>query len=423
MRSALWLLALFAAAVGLALFTTQSQGTVTLFWPPYRIDLSLNLVVLGLLGLFVLLYLAVRAISALFDLPSQAKAWRALQRERGMHAELQAAITNLLAGRFARARKLALLSAQHAHNLGTAVPASGQSRALAHLVAAEAAQALQDTGERDIQLKAALDVPLPSSAVHVREGAQMRAARWALDDRDPSHALIHLEQLPQGAARRTIALRMRLRASRQAKRHAQALDVARLLAKHGAFSKVASQSIVRSLAVATLTDAHDADQLQRAWEALSSAERAEPEVATHAAKRLVNLSASDSATWTPQDLHERARAWLEPIWNQYPQLSDGNQVRIVQALEASFETIDHTWLQKIDTAHKQLPGDARLQYLAGMACMRRELWGKAQQLLHDAAPQLKDEPLRKSAHRALALLAEQRGDARGAAAEWRKAAH
>ena len=46
MRFALWLLAIFAAAVGVALFATRSTGTVTLFWPPYRIDLSLNLVLL-----------------------------------------------------------------------------------------------------------------------------------------------------------------------------------------------------------------------------------------------------------------------------------------------------------------------------------------------------------------------------------------
>ena len=46
MRAALWLLALFAVAVAVALFAGNNQGTVTLYWPPYRVDLSLNLVLL-----------------------------------------------------------------------------------------------------------------------------------------------------------------------------------------------------------------------------------------------------------------------------------------------------------------------------------------------------------------------------------------
>ena len=46
MRAALWFLVLFGVAVASALFAGSNQGTVTLFWPPHRIDLSLNLVLL-----------------------------------------------------------------------------------------------------------------------------------------------------------------------------------------------------------------------------------------------------------------------------------------------------------------------------------------------------------------------------------------
>ena len=61
MRAALWLLALFGVAVAAALFAGNNQGTVTLYWPPYRIDLSLNMVVLLLVGSFVTIYAALRA--------------------------------------------------------------------------------------------------------------------------------------------------------------------------------------------------------------------------------------------------------------------------------------------------------------------------------------------------------------------------
>ena len=68
------------------------------------------------------------------------------------------------------------------------------------------------------------------------------------------------------------------------------------------------------------------------------------------------------------------------------------------------------------------PHDARLLYLSAMACLQRELWGKAQQLFTQAAQQLADAPLRASAWRHLAQLAEQRADADAAAHAWKQAA-
>src|SRR6187431_1237055 len=107
MRAALWLLALFGVAVAIALFAGNNQGTVTVFWPPYRVDLSLNLVLLLLCAAFVFIHAVLRAMSALFDLPTQALRWRAQQKERAMHAALLDSVAHLLAGRFLRSRKSA----------------------------------------------------------------------------------------------------------------------------------------------------------------------------------------------------------------------------------------------------------------------------------------------------------------------------
>jgi HemY protein len=438
MRAALGLLALFAAAVGIALFATRSTGTVTLFWPPYRIDLSLNLVLLLLTALFVLLYLAIRASSALLDLPAQAKAWRSKERQQAMHGELRDAMAHLLSGRFARAKKQALLAHQHAVSLSGSTGQKNTSlevQSMALLIAAESAQSMQDAPERERLVQAALAVPLPKSAVHFKEGATLRSARWMLDEHDPSTTLTRLSTLSQGAQRRTLALRLKLRALQQAKQQQQALETARMLAKHGGFSSDAAQSILRSLAIAAISQVHDADQLSHAWQQLTDAERLQPEVATHASQRLVNFSAqaSDAA-----ELRERARAWMQPVWQRYPQLGEAAQIRVVRALEASFAgdaahtgsalsatdstAVDPAWLASIETAQRQLPHDVRLQYLAGMVCLHRQLWGKAQQLLAACAPVLSDEAMRRSAWRSLAQLAEQRGDEAAALVAWRQAA-
>ena len=58
MRAALWLMALFGVAVAIAMFAGNNHGTVTVFVTPYRVDLSLNLVLLTLAGGFVILHFA-----------------------------------------------------------------------------------------------------------------------------------------------------------------------------------------------------------------------------------------------------------------------------------------------------------------------------------------------------------------------------
>ena len=105
MRAALWLLALFAVAVAIALFAGNNQGTVTVFWPPHRVDLSLNLVLLLLFAAFVFLHAALGALAALFDLPKQALRWRAQQKERAMHASMLDGFAHLLAGRLPLLRR------------------------------------------------------------------------------------------------------------------------------------------------------------------------------------------------------------------------------------------------------------------------------------------------------------------------------
>lgn len=422
MRAALWLLALFGVAVAAALFAGNNQGTVTLYWPPYRIDLSLNLVVLLLVGGFTTLYAALRALAALLELPHQARRWRVQQKERAMHHALLDALTHMLAGRFLRSRKSAMASLSQESALqsaGEPVPHGRQLRALAHLIAAESSHALQDRATRESHLQNALEeAPVRGNGQEqeLREGAQIRAARWSLDDRDPSATLERLAALPQGAARRTLALRIRLKATRQARQTRDALDTARLLGKHRAFSAGAAQSIVRGLAIELIQSSHDPLQLVQIWASLENSERSMPELAVQAAQRLAHLGGDAN----------QVRAWLLPVWERMVDLPDGLPdglaLKLIHSLEDGLATIDATWLARIEAAQQSNPRDARLQYLAGMACLKRQLWGKAQQLLTQAAAHLSDKGLRASAWRHLAELAEQRGDSQAAAQAWKAAA-
>jgi len=406
MRVALWLLALFGMAVAAALFAGNNQGTVTLFWPPYRMDMSLNMALLTLAGVFLLVHGALGALGALFDLPRQARRWRTQRRERAMHGALADAIALLVAGRYSRARRQAQAAIAQQRDAAAFDPPLAQARqleALAHLMAAESAHALQDRAARDEHLRqiTSLAADKPSAGLqNVREGALLWAARWSLEDQDAPGAMQHLGALPQGAARRVLALRLRLRASQQAQQSADALETARLLAKHKALSPLAAQSLRRGLALQWLGQAHDAAQLRQAWQGLDATERDMPEIALRAATRLHQLGGEPA----------QARDWLLPAWKQQQDLAPALRVRLMQALEVTLDSIDADWLSRIEQAQRASPADALLLYIAGMACMHRQLWGKAQQLLAQAAAVLQDDTLQRSACAALAQLAGQRGD-------------
>ena len=424
MRTILWFLALFGIAVTMALFAGNNQGTITVFWPPHRIDLSLNLVLLLLVGFFFTLYVALRALSVLLALPGEARRWRMLQRERALQQGLLDAMAQLMAGRFIRARKSAenlLIQEKALASSDDPLPYGENLRAMAHLLAAESAHALLDRNGRDAHARLVLDKTPSRDGQILHEGAQLRATRWALGDRDVQVALGLLNALPKGIARRTLALRLRFKAERLAGHTQAALDSARLLAKHRAFSPMAAQSILQGLARELVQESHDPAQLEKAWNQLEASEQITPEVATQAAQQMLLLG-GDVA---------QAQQWLMPVWEQMleasrPVLTVVQRTELVRVLDHSFalspEGPDAAWLARIEAAQMRQPNDAFLQYLAGFACLRLSLWGKSQQMLSQSLRQLQSDQLKRKAWVALAQLAQQRADPQAEIEAWRQAA-
>jgi len=427
MRAALWLLSLFALAAAGAWLAGNNQGTVTLFLAPYRVDMSLNLVLLIFVSVVLLVVVAQQALAALFALPKQAQRWRLQQKERAAHAALLDAISHFMAGRFLRARK----SAQTALEKEELMQAAGLTldhavslRTVSHVMVAESAHALQDKTLRQHHLaQAAVQAQLVPTAERqtLTEGVQLRAARWLLDDRDAEASLERLKELPPAVGRRMVAMRLLLKASRLAGQTAQALDTAVLLAKHRAFTPLAAESLVRGLILEWLTQVRDADGVQKLWQKLSPAQRKMPDVAAEVALRFMALGGPATT----------ARLWLEPLWaslqgDALAQWSPLQMLRVVQALERSQPDPQapdaRQSLARAEGLQQAQPRDPRLQYLAGMVCLRQRLWGKAQALLSQAVKGLKESELRRGAWLALAELAEQREDAVAATQAWKQAA-
>lgn len=423
MRAILWLLGLFVVAVVAALFAGDNHDTVTLFWEPYRIDVSLNLALVALAGLFVVLHMAFNAVSALLRIPQEARRWRMSQRERGMYSALLDALTLLVSGRFLRARKAAERVLEMDEALvrgGEKLPFAARLRAMAHLVAAESAHAVQDRGARETHWGRALLASQTREAQEMLDGVRLRAARWAFDDRQAGQALEQLNQLPLGTSRRTLALRIRFKAARLAGDARLALDTARLLTKHRAFSEMAGASIARGLAIEALRGTHDAVQVQKIWNGLDASEQQMPDVALFAARRLSECGGSAA----------QAQAWLMPVWKAAtevgPRLSEVQRIQLVATLETLFSqedaALDTQWLRRIEQAQSAHPADPLWNYLAGVACMHMQLWGKAQQLLRQSVGGIKEVEMRRRAWQRLGAMADDRQDTEAALAAYREAA-
>ena len=412
MRAVIWFVLLVAVAVVAAATLGTNDGLVTFYWGGWRLDLSLNLFLLLLVGTCFVLVTVIQAINGLLGLPRRAHEWRVARRDRSAQAAFRDALAQYFGGRYSRAQK----SAEQALAIQGDTPELAQDNeftVLGHLLAAGSAHRLQDRAGRDDALRAALDLSRKSPAARsAEEGARLLAAEWALDDRDALRASELLAELPQGVARRTHALRLKLQAARLGRQPQDALKTARLLAKHQGFSKVAAQGLLRSLAFESLDTARDADQLRRVWLQFDPVDRRDAFVAARAAARAAELGAADEA-----------RGWLRPFWEQITELGADERAAVALSLVNAVHGLGPEWLPRLEAAAQAFPRDGAVALAVGSALAERQLWGKARRLLEQAAADAQLAPVaRRKAWVALAQLAQQEGDATRAAEAFEGAA-
>jgi len=406
MRGVIWLVLLFTVAVVAATTLGSNDGLVTLYWQGWRTDLSLNLFVILLVGGCVALTTAVQALTALVSLPQRAGEWRAQRRERAANAAFREALAEYFGARYGRARK----AAQRALDIAQETPQlqnDADFRLLAQLLCAGSLHRLQDRTRRDEMLESAQRSMRKGAGQRSAEDAvRLLAAEWAVEDRDAPRALEALDALPAGVARRTHALRLKLQASRMARQPLNALQTARLLANHQAFSPLVAQSLLRSLAGESLEAAHDLQQLRRLWGQFDAADRRDPFVTARAVTRAVQLQA-----------HEDARAWLRPFWDGLSELSREDREQAALSLIEAMPGIGPDWLPRLESAAQAYGQEPAVLAAVGHAFAERKLWGKARKLLEHAAaaPSLSGK-VRRGAWRQLAALARHEADEPRAAA-------
>ena len=374
MRTLLWVVAIAALAVGLTLAASHNTGYVLLALPPYRVELSLNLLLVLLASGFAIGYALVRAVSALLRLPRQVREYRVARRREKARATLVEALHEYFAGRYGRAEKAASASLELNEHPG-----------LAAVLAARAAHELRAYERRDAYLAQA------AAASHGEPAHVVTEAELLLEEHRHQEALNVLRRLPR---RHTAALRLELKAQQQARNWEQVLALTEDLRKRNALDPTQAEQLRRyALAEHLKRKALDARALEEAWDRIPSSDRADRRVALAAARSFIALGGCDRA----HGIIEQAVAanWDSELVGLYAECEGGDTVRRIERAEA--------WLQ----TH---PGDAVLLLTLGRLCFEQGLWGKAQSYLEAS---IAVEPT-YSAHLALARLQEKLGNADGA---------
>lgn len=393
MRLFLWFFGLFASAVGLAVLVRYNVSNVVIFFPPYRIDFSLNFFLLILFLFLLVMYFIMRAVDTARRLPAQVGEYRRKKREDEGNAALRDAMKALFEGRFVQAEKSAAKAQALPENAGHAA-----------LIGARAAHALSQTARRDTFL-ASLE-----QDDAFRTARLMTSLELLVRDHQTRDALAVLNELNASGTRHVQAQRWALKAHQQAKNWDEVLKLVQSLDKHHAIKPVLADRL-RELAYADLfvSGSHDAEKVRRLWQKVPEADRLRPYIAVRAASAFHAAGLGDEA----RDLLATA------IQSDF----DDRLIRAYRNVAA--ETGTEALLKQIENCEEWMqahPADPELILTLGALCFREKLWGKAQSNLDRVIYNQEDPAIAREAHLLLAQLHETLGHADEAARHYRASA-
>ena len=349
MRALFAFLLLAALAMLAALFFKVNTGYALLVAPPVRVEISLNAFVLLLFGTFVLLYLLLRMVARISQLPSEVRESRRRRNIDRARIKQDSALVALIEGRYGKARQCA--------DEALAVPLSS---GLPALLGARAAIDMRDFDKAHAFLSRP-DVGVSSLTVP----RLMLEADMALEQGQPGEALDRLAELKRDAGLHTAALRLELRPLTAANRHAEIPALVDQLVKRKVYDPTQGDLLRASAHAAALVGyRHDAAGLRSYWNRLSEGDRINPKVARAGASGFLALGGDREAA----DIIVRCleRNWDASLVVLYVQCRAADPTKQLEIAEG--------WLP----AHNR---DAVLLYALGLLCERESLWGKAQTYL------------------------------------------
>lgn len=370
MRPLIWVLAIFALALGLVLAIQSNVGYVQVIYPPYRMDFSLNFLIILVIASFAAAYGIIRLTLHTLRLPAYVRQFKEARRKDKGRRATEDALLAFAEGRYSRAEKLAQLALM-----------LNDAPAVNTLLAARAAHEQRAYPRRDDYLARAEKL-----APHQAIARLMTKADMLIESRQTQEALPVVQALKAIAGKHLGALRLELRAMQLSKNWDQVLQLVAQLEKREGIEPVQAQQLRINAHIENLKHkAHDTSQLTEYWSKMPATEKANSKVALTAARFFLALGGTGHARQIIED--SLAKNWDSDLVELYGQCADKDVVKQIERAEA--------WL-------KDHPRDPYLLLALGRLCTRQELWGKAQSYVEAS---LSVESTR-AAHLTLAQLLE-----------------
>lgn len=346
MRRIIWVLLVVSAAVGLAMSMRVNDGNVSILWPPYRIDVSVNLAILILLLAFVLLHWLVVALSGVWRLPTRVREYRERRRRKGALLSLRNSLFALFEGRFGRAERLARAALKDPLLAGAA-----------SVVAARAAHRMGEDERRNHWLQSARD---ESGAWHAQ---LVTSAELALENGRAQDALTALHALQSTGSRHLHVLRLRLQAEEMAGDWPAVLQTLRELDKRDALEPQDARDVRLRAWTATFADADPAD-VQKLVASLRADELAIDGIVLAGARALARAGqAAQAARAIERTLDTRRSGCLLHLYATLDAVPARDRLAMVERWRSRYGD------------------DADMLMALGSLCTAEGLWGKAEDFL------------------------------------------
>ncbi|TIC86000.1 heme biosynthesis HemY N-terminal domain-containing protein [Crenobacter intestini] len=352
MKFVLWIVGLFALAVLLGLAATVNNGYAILFFPPYRLEVSFNLMIISVFVLIAVAHALLRLLSLAVRLPEEVRQFQRQKKLKASRHALREAALSFFEGRYQKAEREAARAMEDEFAV--------ENRALALLISARSAAQTQDKARRDACLERLGELP-----ERLQLARHMLEAELRYEDRDTLAALSAVERARALSPNLTSALRLELKIRLQLGQPEAVLQLTEKLLKADALD--ASQA--RRYRVAAyrqqLAALVDGESLLRWWGKVPQVERGNDELLLEVAERLSALGEADRAASL---LAERIpdsedTALVQALARFAPALSDERRKGLLRDAEA--------WL-------RDRPRDAALLFALGSLAQTQQLWGKAQ---------------------------------------------
>ena len=198
MKSLLWIIILFAVAVGLSIASTLFNGNVYFVVGNTLARLDLMLFVPALILFVVLLYIVVQLMGGLFNIPARLSRFGSARKSRKAGSNLNAAGLAYFEGKYQKAEQEAAKVLKNKE--------AGESRALALMIAAHAADHMNDEALRARYLDEISSLPQANQL-----SRYLLLAEGALNRRDYPEASSNLATAAKINPRLTRLLRLQLR--------------------------------------------------------------------------------------------------------------------------------------------------------------------------------------------------------------------